>query len=160
PIISEENSVEAGGEAFLNGVSRTRTVQLGLVNLGAESTSCSVDFVRADGTLAGGNVQVELPAVSLRLVGGPLGPRRVTEDVSVRATCDQPFFAFSVERNPSNSRITFISPAAQAALTATTAEATAPAPIVFERPGQIHFATKANPKLKLAVPVTKALQLD
>ncbi|MBW8876230.1 MAG: hypothetical protein JF614_14790 [Acidobacteria bacterium] len=158
PIISEANRFEAGSEAFLNGVSPVRTAQLALVNVGADSTSCSVDFVRMDGTLAGGNAQVVLPAVSMKLFDDALGLSGMTEDVSVRATCDQPFYAFSVEKNPRNSRVSFISPANEAKLAPVTAEATAP--IVFERPGQIHFATKATPKLKQAVPVTKALQLD
>ena len=158
PILSEANRFEAGGEAFLNGVSPVRTAQLALVNLGAESTACSVDFVRMDGTLAGGNAQVSLPAVSMKLFDDALGLRAMTEDVSVRATCDQPFYAFSVEKNPSNSRVSFISPADKAGLAPVTAEATAP--IVFERQGQFHSATRDNPKLKLGVPVSKALQLD
>ena len=34
------------------------------------------------------------------------------------------------------------------------------APVVFDRPGQVHTATKENPKLKLTVPVSKALNLN
>ena len=158
PIISEANRFEAGTSAFVNGVSRVHTAQLALVNLGADSASCSVDFVRADGTLAGGNAQVTVPAVSLGLYDDALGLRQVQEDVSVSASCDQPFFAFAVENNPRTSRVTFISPANQ--IVATPVLADAGAPIIFDRPGQVHFATTADPKLKLAVPVTQALQLD
>src|SRR5947199_2740139 len=160
PIVSEANRFEVGGEAFLNGVSQARTAQLALVNVGAESASCSVDFVRLDGTLAGGNAQVVLPAVSMKLFDEALGLREMTEDVSVRATCDQPFYAFSVEKNPGNSRVSFISPSDKVGLASLTAEATTPGSIVFERPGQIHSATKDNPKLKLSVPVAKAVGLD
>ncbi|HSS76038.1 MAG TPA: hypothetical protein VLV54_04760, partial [Thermoanaerobaculia bacterium] len=158
PIISDANRFEAGTAAFVNGVSRVNTAQIALVNLGAESASCAVDFVRADGTLAGGNAQVMVPAVSLGLYDDAFGLRQVKEDVSVSASCDQPFFAFAVENNPRNSRVTFISPASQIA-EATVIEDAA-APIVFERPGQVHTATKENPKLKLGVPVTGALKLD
>jgi hypothetical protein len=158
PIISDANRFEAGAAAFVNGVSRIHTAQIALVNLGADSASCAVDFVRADGTLAGGNAQVTVPAVSLGLYDDAFGLRQMQEDVSVSATCDQPFFAFAVENNPRNSRVTFISPASQIAAATVTADASAP--IVFSRPGQIHFATTADPKLKLSVPVDKALQLD
>jgi hypothetical protein len=158
PIISDANRFEAGTAAFVNGVSRVHTAQIALVNLGADSASCAVDFVRADGTLAGGNAQVTVPAVSLGLFDDALGLRQMQEDVSVSASCDQPFFAFAVENNPRNSRVTFISPASQIA--AATVIADASAPIVFERPGQVHSATQDNPKLKLSVPVSKALQLD
>jgi len=158
PVISDANRFEAGASAFVNGVSRVHTAQLALVNLGADSAACSVDFVRADGTLAGGNAQVTVPAESLGLYDDALGLRQMQEDVSVSATCDQPFFAFAVENNPRNARVTFISPASQIA--AATVIADDSAPIVFERPGQVHTATKENPKLKLAVPVSRALNLD
>jgi hypothetical protein len=158
PVVSDANRFEAGTSAFVNGVSRVHTAQLALVNLGAESAVCSVDFVRADGSLAGGNAQVTVPAVSLGLYDDALGLRQMQEDVSVSATCDQPFFAFAVENNPRNARVTFISPASQIAEAATVANDLIP--IIFERPGQIHTATKENPKLKLAVPVTGALKLD
>ncbi len=158
PVISEANRFEAGASAFVNGVSRVNTAQLALVNLGADSAACSVDFVRADGTLAGGNAQVTVPAESLGLYDDALGLRQMQEDVSVSATCDQPFFAFAVENNPRNSRVTFLSPASQIA--AATVAADDSAPIVFDRPGQVHAATRENPKLKLAVPVTGALRLD
>lgn len=158
PVISDANRFEAGTAAFVNGVSRVNTAQLALVNLGAESAACSVDFVRADGSLAGGNAQVTVPAVSLGLYDDAFGLRQIREDVSVSATCDQPFFAFAVENNPHNSRVTFLSPASQIAAAAAVANDLTP--IIFERPGQVHFATHDNPKLKLAVPVDKALQLD
>jgi hypothetical protein len=158
PIISDANRFEAGTAAFVNGVSRVNTAQLALVNLGAESAACSVDFVRADGTLAGANAQVTVPAVSLSLHADALGLRQIEENVSVSATCDQPFFAFAVENNPRNSRVTFISPASQIA--AATVVADAGAPIIFDRPGQVHLATTADPKLKLSVPVSQALNLD
>jgi|GEM_PF-2276941 len=159
PVISDANRFEAGTAAFVNGVSRVNTAQLALVNLGADSAVCSVDFVRADGSLAGGNAQVTVPAVSLGLYDDALGLRQIKEDVSVSATCDQPFFAFAVENNPRNGRVSFLSPASKIAEAAATV-ADDLTPIIFERPGQIHTATTAVPKLKLAVPVTKALQLD
>ena len=158
PIISDANRFEAGTAAFVNGVSRVHTAQIALVNLGAEAAACAVDFVRADGSLAGGNAQVMVPAVSLGLYDDAFGLRQMQEDVSVSATCDQPFFAFAVENNPRNSRVTFISPASQIAAATVIADDTAP--IVFDRPGQVHTATKDNPKLKLSVPVTGALKLD
>jgi hypothetical protein len=158
PIISDANRFEAGTAAFVNGVSRVHTAQLALVNLGADSAACSVDFVRADGTLAGGNAQVTVPAVSLGLYDDALGLRQMKEDVSVSASCDQPFFAFAVENNPRNSRVTFISPTSQIAPATVIADASAS--IVFDRPGQVHTATKENPKLKLTVPVTGKLNLD
>jgi hypothetical protein len=158
PVISEANRFEADTAAFVNGVSRVHTAQLALVNLGTEAASCAVDFVRADGTLAGGNARVTVPAVSLGLYDDALGLRQMQEDVSVSASCDQPFFAFAVENDPRNSRVTFISPASQIAPAAVVADASAP--IVFSRPGQVHTATTADPKLKLSVPVTQALQLD
>ncbi|HEV7509924.1 MAG TPA: hypothetical protein VGS07_33940 [Thermoanaerobaculia bacterium] len=158
PIISDENRFEAGTAAFVNGVSRVHTAQIALVNLGADSAACSVDFVRADGTLAGGNAQVTVPAVSLGLYDDALGLRQVKEEVSVSASCDQPFFAFAVENNPLNSRVTFISPASQIAAAPVIADSLAP--ITFDRPGQVHTATKEKPKLKLAVPVSGKLNLN
>jgi hypothetical protein len=119
PVISDANRFEAGASAFVNGVSRVHTAQLALVNLGADSAACSVDFVRADGTLAGGNAQVTVAAESLGLYDDALGLRQMQEDVSVSATCDQPFFAFAVENNPRNSRVSFISPASQITAAAT-----------------------------------------
>jgi hypothetical protein len=158
PIISEANRFEAGTAAFVNGVSRVNTAQIALVNLGAEAASCSVDFVRADGSLAGGNAQVMVPAVSLSLHDDAFGLRQMQEDVSISASCDQPFFAFAVENNPRNARVTFISPAS--AIATSSAIEDDAAPIVFDRPGQVHTATKDNPKLKLAVPVTGKLNLN
>ncbi|MFY9823462.1 MAG: hypothetical protein WAM82_18925 [Thermoanaerobaculia bacterium] len=158
PIISDANRFEAGAAAFINGASRAHTAQIALVNLGADSAACSVDFVRADGTLAGANAQVAVPAVSLGLYDDAFGLRQVQEEVSISASCDQPFFAFAVENDPRNSRVTFLSPASQIGPAAAVADASAP--IVFSRPGQVHTATTATPKLKLGVPVTGALKLD
>lgn len=158
PVISDANRFEAGTSAFVNGVSRVNTAQLALVNLGSDSASCSVDFVRADGSLVGANSQVMVPAVSLSLHDDALGLRQIQEDVRVSATCDQPFFAFAVENNPRTSRVTFISPAS--GIDAATTIADDAAPIIFDRPGQVHFATTATPKLKLAVPVSGKLNLN
>jgi hypothetical protein len=159
PTISEATLFQADTEAFLNGVSRKNTAQLALVNLGAESAFCKVDFVREDGTLAGGNGQVEIAAVSMEKFDDAFGLRDVNEPVSVRASCDQPFYALAVEKDPRTSRISVIAPAdsyAAAAAALTTSKAS----IVFERQGAVHAAVQGNEKLKLPVPVSRALSLD
>lgn len=159
PTISDATRFEAGAEAFLNGVSRKNTAQLALVNLGAESSLCKVDFVREDGTLAGGNGQVEIAAVSMEKFDDAFGLRDVNEPVSVRASCDQPFYALAVERDPRTSRISVVAPADSFAA-ASAALTTSKASLVFERQGAVHAAIKGNEKLKLPVPVPGALRLD
>lgn len=159
PTITDATRFAAGAEAFLNGVSRQNTAQLALVNLGAEPALCKVDFVREDGTLAGGNGQVEIAAVSMEKFDDAFGLRDVSEPVSVRASCDQPFYALAVEKDPRTSRISVIAPA-DAYVAAAAALATSKASLVFERQGAVHAAVKGNEKLKLPVPVPAAQRLD
>jgi len=68
PVISEQNRVEAGAVAFLNGLDRN-VAKLGLVNLGEQSAVCLVDLLRSDGSATGairdndvGLGELEVPA--------------------------------------------------------------------------------------------------
>ncbi len=160
PTISDATRFEAGAEAFLNGVSRINTAELALVNLGSESSFCKVDFVREDGTLAGGNGQVEVAALSLEKYADAFGLREVKEAVSVRASCDQPFYALALEKDARTSRLSVIAPATAYAAGSTASPISAKASLVFERQGAVHEAVVGKEKLKLPVPVPSVLKLD
>jgi hypothetical protein len=160
PTISEATRFAAGAEAFLNGVSRTNTAELALANLGSESAFCKVDFVREDGTLAGGNAQVEVAPLSLAKYADAFGLREVKESVSVRASCDQPFYALALEKDARTSRLSVIAPATAYAAATTAGPISSKASLVFERQGAVHEAVQGNEKLKLPVPVPGALKLD
>lgn len=160
PTISDATRFEAGAEAFLNGVSRTNTAELALANLGSESAFCKVDFVREDGSLAGGNGQVEVAPLSLAKYDDAFGLREVKEAVSVRASCDQPFYTLALEKDARTSRLSVIAPATAYAAGSTAAPISSKASLVFERQGAVHEAVVGNEKLKLPVPVPGALKLD
>jgi len=160
PTISEATRFAAGAEAFLNGVSRTNTAELALANLGSESAFCKVDFVREDGTLAGGNAQVEVAPLSLEKYADAFGLREVKEAVSVRASCDQSFYALALEKDARTSRLSVIAPGTAYAAHSAAGPISPKASLVFERQGAVHEAVIGAEKLKLPVPVPGALKLD
>jgi len=162
PVISEQNRIAAGATTYLNGVGRNGNVdlsQLALVNLGTATALCQVDVVDAAGAFLRSAGAVEVPAMSLSRYEDGLGLRGEAA-ATAKISCDQPFYALAAQVDNRTSEVSFVNPATQVEKAATPARPTAGAAITSFQPGIFHFATKANPKKILRIPVPSALDTN
>lgn len=165
PVISPANRLAAGGAAYLNGLApdgQREVASLALVNVGREPAQCQVDFLRADGSAIGAGVAVDVPALSLRPFADALGLGLETEARSVRASCDQAFYAYALATDRATAELAFVTPetafAAAAARTGPS-KAAAKQTIVFTQSGRFHYATKEHAKAILRLPVPRQMDL-
>lgn len=156
PVIHRFNQVAANDTALLNGLGRDVT-SFALVNLGSGAAACHVDFVRADGSLAGSPSSITVEAVSLRQFDDALGFGSEPEAVAAKVSCDQPFFAYATALDRGTSEVSFAIPApAGEAVAAPVKRAQAkedlPAgTVVFTKNGFFHNASRGNEKAEIRV---------
>ena len=163
PVISEQNRVDAGAVAFLNGLDRN-VAKLGLVNLGEQSAVCLVDLLRADGSATGARETVDVPALAQKQLDdalGALGLREDPEAVSAQVTCNSPFYAYAVTVDPRTSEVGFATPETEIQAKAKVKSSVAnKASVVFTANGLLHEPTTKKEKEILRIPVPKALSLS
>ncbi|HEX2645291.1 MAG TPA: hypothetical protein VHU81_20000 [Thermoanaerobaculia bacterium] len=103
PVVTPANAFAAGEAAYLQGLRRNHgeAVQLGLVNLAAESAQCWATAYRADGSAAT-EVKVTVAPRSARLWSEPLAAlaRGAFAEARVEVSCDAPFYAYAVNTKP------------------------------------------------------------
>jgi hypothetical protein len=164
PVISEQNRVEAGAVAYVNGLDPDAS-RLGLVNLAERSAICLMDLLRADGSPTGARATIDMPAAALKqldddalsLSDDPEAPEAVTAQV----TCDSPFYAYAVTVDPRTSEVSFATPEPEAqAKAGTQAPMTGKASVVFTAGGLLHEPTPKKEKAILRIPVPRALALS
>lgn len=157
PVISRFNQVAANDTALLNGLGRDVT-NLALVNLGTGAAACHVDFLRADGSLAGSPSSVTVEAVSLRQFDDALGLGSEPEAVAAQVSCDQAFFAYATALDRETSEVSFTIPAPAGEAVAAPverAQAKADLPagtVVYTKDGFFHNAARGNEKGVARVP--------
>ncbi len=101
PVVSQRNLIEAGGSAWLLGFEKQGTYRysnLGVNNLGQQTTNCTVDVRQADGLLIVQNVSFQVPALTLLQFEDAfslLGLSNVAWGARVRISCDQPFWTYA-----------------------------------------------------------------
>lgn len=170
PVISSENTLAAGQNAHLLGLTRSNagaSSDLGVVNLDRLSAQCGVAFTRADGTAIGSTIDIAVKPLAVSHfddVLGILGENQAA-DVRVQVSCNRTFYAYATVFNPTARTLSFVTPAATGASTLGTDGTNPPPPpppgnaIVFESLGLVHAPTVGNESRVLAVPVSGTLSL-
>ncbi|HSK74997.1 MAG TPA: hypothetical protein VLQ45_00950 [Thermoanaerobaculia bacterium] len=157
PVISRFHQVAANDTALLNGLGRDVT-SLALVNLGNGAAACHVDFVRADGSLAGSPSSITVEAKSLRQFEDALGLGSEPEAVAAQVSCDQSFFAYATALDRETSEVSFTIPAPAGEAVAAPArrsrgkEDLPAGTVVFTKNGFFHNASRGNEKAEIRVP--------
>jgi hypothetical protein len=98
PVISSANTASANTRAYLQGWMRDpdHIANFGIVNLGRESTFCSVDLRRKGGAPLVKDVLVPVKPLShLHLGDDVLGLLGEFEDVRASVKCEQPFYTYA-----------------------------------------------------------------
>jgi len=115
PAVDSANSTLADGRVQIQGVARSAAGmgrRFGVVNLGADTASCTAAAYRSDGAAIGNAVQLSAPPRShsaLILPFKALGSALFT-DARVEVTCNQPFYAYGLLVGPEAGRTAFLSP--------------------------------------------------
>ena len=163
PVIGSHNSTPGGQDLYLQGVRRaengSRTL-LGLVNLGHQSTRCTVELTGAGGGRLGIAEDLPVPALSNVTVEDVLELVGVTQlaDANARVSCNRRFFAYLVITSKATGETVFVEPAATGGSSnlkppADPASNTPPPPpqneggqaIVYTRNGLIHVPSRSHP---------------
>jgi len=98
PVISSKNQFAADAVAHLQGWVRSGDLRsdFGLVNLGAEDSTCSIKVFRNDGSQIQGTAVITVPPLGQRHFDDALNILGVLAISAVRSetTCDQPFYPY------------------------------------------------------------------
>jgi hypothetical protein len=133
PIISDR-SLRAGGDIVdLQGWLKdgdTTIANLGLVNMGTETSSCEIVLIRQDGLLIGDPAVVTVPPLSQRQFDDVLGlmGEQAVADARGAVSCDQPFYAYASLFKTTDGNVVFIAPSASLESTLDAPSAPPPAP--------------------------------
>ncbi|HEV2846609.1 MAG TPA: hypothetical protein VG477_17275 [Thermoanaerobaculia bacterium] len=158
PVISAANRIAANGAAYLNGLTGNHRdiVSLDLANLAGTKATCKLELLRDNGSPAGTIPGLEVQALSTRSFENALGLGLPPGTVGIRASCDQDFYAYAVGIDRETREVSFSLPSAAASPAPYERQAVAPSgkrTIVVTRSGDFHFATRADPKGKIGLPV-------
>jgi hypothetical protein len=167
PVISSANVVKAGATAHLLGLGRTSGgvyTDIGVVNLDAQATTCSVAVFRADGSQIAGTATITVEALAMRHFGDALGLLGETDALDARAvvTCDKTFYPYAAVFNPLAGSLLFATPAGSGASTLGPGAPPPPPPsnsIVFTLAGNFHTPAVGHEIKQLVVQVPQALAL-
>lgn len=161
PVLTPENTLPAGGTANLLPWERNDAVRtdFSLVNLGREATQCTVDLLGPDGETLIPTALLTVPPLSQRGFVDVLGAIGMSDLTAARAsaTCDQPFYAFLLQRNVEDGDLHFIRPARDVGSgfpdPTAPSECNASAAQCFQRDGIFHTPTPSNPVRRIEFPV-------
>jgi hypothetical protein len=150
PMIGSGTLIPANGEAWLHGLGKQgsqRYTNVGLMNLGHQAATCTVEARRADGLLLVQNVQVSLPPLShvqFNDAFSLLQLSAVADGAWLRWTCNQPFWAYSTIYNWDTRSTQFLQPTKQPKSSSLLKPGDEPPPsVVFELPG-VYLISNAN----------------
>lgn len=159
PVIGSENVIAAGDFAELVGLERTvgeagtSTANVGVANLGHTTATCTARLSRAGGTEAGERVTFTMAPLSYGHYEDALGIFGVTSvaRTTLRIACDQPYYAYAVQRTADGGAERVVLPAASGRSTLTLPGdpggpgSYPPGSIVYTRPGDLHTPTPQKP---------------
>jgi hypothetical protein len=162
PAISGRQTWAAGATAQIQGTERTAATAttLGLVNLAARATSCTLRAFRIDATQVGGDAIVSVPAQSLREFDDAwhiLGQERIA-DARFTVSCGDPFSAYAKILSADGRRTLFLTPDGSLAdSTATDPSPNPPPPasdtVTVTRPGLFFSPVEGASALDVPLPV-------
>jgi hypothetical protein len=169
PVIDSGDLVAAGDFAELVGLERAGSLRadVGLVNLGHAAALCTAGLHRANGGRAGGAATVSLPPLSSvhfqdALAAFGIGSAGTT---TLQLSCDQPFYAFALQRGAGGQVTRVVLPAASGRSTLTLPGETPPTghppgSLVFSWPGTIHTPRPDKPTqiFEVDVPAGKSFR--
>lgn len=151
PVVRSRNVLAANTTAHLRGWVRDgqRVTDFGLLNLGEEAALCSIDVLRADGSLIVENVLAAWEPISMRHFPDALALLGIAaiEGVGLRVTCDQPFYPYAVTFDRTTGELTFVVPSAtgEFAIARTGDQPDcSPSAICFSQPGLFHQPSPGN----------------
>lgn len=158
PVISPANQVAAGGAIHVNNLTGDHrdVVSFDLSNLEKSKALCKLDFLGEKGSVVTAVSGLEVPALSTRAFESAFGLPFPPGTKSIRASCDKVFYAYAVGIDRETGEVSISTPAAAADPEPFQRKAVAPSnrrTIVVTRTGEFHFATRANPKGKIDLPV-------
>lgn len=170
PVIGSENAIPAGDFAELVGLERAdgasgvRTANVGVANLGHTSTLCTARLSRAGGVEAGERVSFRMAPLSYGHFQDALGVFGIgsAAGTTLRIACDQPYYAFAVQRTADGGAERVVLPAASGRSTLTLPDGGPgtypPGSIVFTRSGDLHTPTPQKPTaiFEIDVPAGKS----
>ncbi len=117
PLIDAENLLSAGSTAHLLALERqvgAAQTDLGLVNLGADETECTIRAFRPEGVQIQSTVTIPVPPLSHRDFSGAFGilGENTVDGARFEVSCADPFYTYAtiLSRFPDSSQ--FVSPAA------------------------------------------------
>ncbi|HEY9420177.1 MAG TPA: hypothetical protein VIW92_02095, partial [Thermoanaerobaculia bacterium] len=158
PVITSTNRIAAGEAVYLNGLTGDHRdiVSLDLANLAGAKAQCQLDLLKENGSAAGTIAPLEVAALSTRSFENAAGLGLPFGTVGLRVSCDQDFYAYAVGIDRETREVSFATPSRAASAAPFAREAVAPSnkrTIVVTRSGDFHFATRADPKGKIDLPV-------
>lgn len=161
PILNSRNAAEAGDTLILQGLRRTEAgvfSNLLLTNLGHEESQCTVQVFRPNGQQIAGTALLTLKALSqvqfpdaLNLLG-----QSQIQDVNVRLTCDEPFYAYLSLYEWETGEVVFVRPSAtvDSSLARPGDETpSVPGAVLFTRNGVFHTPAPHEPSAIFNIPV-------
>ncbi len=150
PVITSQNLTGANQTGHLQGWLRdaTHLASFGVVNLGHQSSTCSVDVLRDDGLPLIEAVDLVWPGLSLRhFDDSVLALLGQFEDARAAVTCDQPFYTYATTLDLETAEAAFIAPSALGTSTLSIPGAGPACPVgsfCFEFPGVFHSPSPGN----------------
>jgi translation initiation factor IF-1 len=153
PVITSNSIGSPDGELVLQGLrsAGSRTTDLVLVNLGHNAASCTVNVVRADGTLAFPAATLSLLPLSHRFFPNIFGafPEGVA-DARAEVTCTNSFFAYAQMTDSATGEFAIVTPsgASDSNLTVpgeVTGLSCTAGTVCYTFPGLVHHSTNSNP---------------
>jgi hypothetical protein len=162
PALSPANSMEANSIANLLTWERSNSVRtdFGLINLAHDAAQCEVSLLGPDSETVVPSALIPMPPLSQRYFADILGTIGMPSLTAARAavTCDQPFYAFLLQRNVDNGGLQFTGPAPVLANGfddngPPAAGSCTPGAVCFQEVGTFHTPSSANPVRRLEYPV-------
>ena len=106
PLIGQANQIAAKSSALVQGLRRSAGggfSNLEIVNVGKQSTQCSVALFNTDGTEAAPGGTISVPPLSMRSFADVLaaGSNPNASDVTAQISCDQAFYPYATIFSPS-----------------------------------------------------------
>lgn len=159
PVIGSENVITAGDFAELVGLERavsaagTKTANVGVANLGHSVALCTARLSRAGGAEAGERVSFEMAPLSYGHFEDALAVFGVDSaaGTTLWLACDQPYYAYAVQRTAAGGAERVVLPAASGRSTLVLPGEPGgpgtypPGSIVFTRSGDLHTPTPQKP---------------
>jgi hypothetical protein len=115
PLVTGHELAPARGSLHLHGLSNKQgglITDLSLVNAARQSTQCTVDAFRDNGSRIGAAIRLTLPPLSARVFEKALTAFGATDidEARLAVSCDQPFYTYARVYKPSSGELNVVTP--------------------------------------------------